>query len=193
VGQGPKQQLTQARSVVGRAREGAAPADESIYLPCAGIILLHPFLEALFRDRGLLEVRTFSDRGAQQRAVHLLGYLGYGFRDVPEYQLGLTKVLCGYPLEEPLEPLAPNDDDVTACHELLVAVLGHWTALRSSSPQWLREQFFWRDAKLEAVDAGFRVTVERRAQDVLLARLPWGFGVVGFPWMRERIFVHWLD
>jgi len=50
-----------------------------------------------------------------------------------------------------------------------------------------------RDGKLEQVDEGFRLTVERRAQDVLLARLPWGIGVLGFPWMKERIFVRWLD
>jgi hypothetical protein len=28
---------------------------------------------------------------------------------------------------------------------------------------------------------------------VLLARLPWGLGVIGFPWMKEKVFVRWLD
>jgi hypothetical protein len=28
---------------------------------------------------------------------------------------------------------------------------------------------------------------------VLLARLPWGFGVVGLPWVAERIFVRWIE
>src|SRR2546430_2729431 len=83
-----------------------------------------------------------------------------------------TKVLCVRESEEPLEPVLLQDEDVAACDALVRAVLRHWTALRSSSPEWLREQFFLRDGKLEDVDSGRRLTIERRAQDVLLARLP---------------------
>jgi hypothetical protein len=43
------------------------------------------------------------------------------------------------------------------------------------------------------VDSGWLLTIERHAQDVLLARLPWGLGVVAPPWLSERIFVHWLE
>jgi Contractile injection system tape measure protein len=76
---------------------------------------------------------------------------------------------------------------------LLRAVLAHWAALRSSSPEWLRQQFFLREGKLERMDPGYLLTIERRAQDVLLARLPWGCGVVALPWLAERMFVRWLD
>jgi hypothetical protein len=76
---------------------------------------------------------------------------------------------------------------------VLRAVLEHWKALRSSSPDWLRDQFLLREGKLEAVDSGHLLTIERRAQDVLLAHLPWGFGVVGLPWSTDRIFVRWLE
>ena len=72
-------------------------------------------------------------------------------------------------------------------------MLEHWTALRSSSPEWLRQQFFLREGKLERVDSGYLLTIERRAQDVLLARLPWGCGVVALPWLTDRMFVRWLD
>jgi len=170
------------------------PLDENaIYLPGAGAILLHPFLETMFRDRGLLEGRDFRDLAAREHAVHLVGLLVFGCREVPEFDLVAAKLLCGYPLEEPLAPAALEDADAVACEELLAAVLRHWSALRSSSADWLRAQFFLRDGKLERVDEGFRLTVERRAQDVLLARLPWGLGVIGFPWMKEKVFVRWLD
>ena len=86
-----------------------------------------------------------------------------------------------------------ENDDLAACDALLRAVLDHWTALRSSSPEWLRQQFFLREGKLERVDSGYLLTIERRAQDVLLARLPWGCGVVALPWLAERMFVRWLD
>jgi hypothetical protein len=186
-----------ARTVRSGDRRGEPTAlateDESIYLPGAGVVVLHPFLEPLFRDRGLLEGRQFRDETSRQRAIRLVGLLSFGSREVPEYDLVAAKLLCGLRLEEPLVPLALDDADATACDELIAAVLGHWSALRSSSAGWLRLQFFLRDGKLERVDEGFRLTVERRAQDVLLARLPWGIGVIGFPWMKDKVFVRWLD
>ena len=167
--------------------------EEAIYLDGAGAILLHPFFEQLFRERGLLAGRNFRDAEARDRAVNLLGLLTFGSVDVREYDLVLAKVLCGAAVEEPLEPVPLENDDLAACDALLRAVLEHWTALRSSSPEWLRQQFLLREGKLERVDSGSRLTIERRAQDVLLTRLPWGCGVIALPWLNERIFVHWLE
>jgi hypothetical protein len=167
--------------------------DEAIYLGGAGAILVHPFLEQLFRERGLLEGRSFRGLEARDRAAHLIGLVTFGRVDVPEYELVLAKVLCGIELEEPIEPMQLDNDDVAACDALLRAVLEHWAALRSSSPEWLREQFLLREGKLERTDSGWLLTIERHAQDVLLARLPWGCGVVVPPWLKEQIFVHWLD
>jgi hypothetical protein len=175
----------------GRAQPGAEA--EAIYQPCAGVLLVHPFLESLFRARGLLEGRVFRDAAARARAVHLVGALGFGLAEMPEYDLVIAKLLCGHALAEPLEPGALDEADMAACDQLLAALLGHWQALRSGSVEWLRGQFFLRDGKLEEVDSGLRLTVERRAQDVLLARLPWGFGVIRLPWMEQKVFVHWLD
>ena len=181
------------RDVEGRPQFPTPRKDEAIYLEGAGAVILHPFLEELFRGRGLLARRDFRDGTARHRAVHLLGLLSFGREDVPEYELLLAKLLCGLPFEEPLEPTELVDDDRAACDTLLHAVLGHWTALRSGSPDWLRAQFFLREGKLEPVDFGWRLTVERRAQDVLLARLPWGLGVIGLPWMEGRLYVRWTD
>jgi hypothetical protein len=176
-----------------RQRKVESATGEVIYLPCVGILLLHPFLETLFRDRGLLEGNRFVDDEARQRGAQLLGYIATGRADTPEYELGFAKLLVDLAIETPLESAWLEPSDIAACDALLAAVLGHWTALRSSSAAWLRSQFFLRDGKLEAVDGGHRITVERRAQDVLLARLPWGFGVISLPWREQRIFVQWLD
>ena len=146
-----------------------------------------------FANADCSKASRFRGLEARDRAVHLIGLVAFGRIDLPEYELVLPKVLCGAPLEEPLEPVQLEDEDVAACDAVLRAVLEHWTALRSSSPAWLRAQFFLRDGKLERVDSGWRLTIERHAQDVLLARLPWGCGVVAPPWLNERIFVHWLD
>lgn len=170
-----------------------AVEEEAIYLGGAGAILVHPFLEQLFRERELLEGRSFRGREARDRAVHLIGFITFGRVEVPEHELVLAKALCGAALEDPIEPVWLDDGDITACDALLGAVLDHWTALRSSSPEWLRQQFFLREGKLERTDSGWLLTIERQAQDVLLARLPWGSGVIAPPWLTERIFVHWID
>jgi hypothetical protein len=174
-------------------RKPRAVEEEAIYLGGAGAILVHPFLEQLFRERGLLERRSFRGLEARDRAAQLIGFITFGRVDVPEHALVLAKVLCGAALEDPIEPVQLNDDEIAGCDALLRAVLQHWTALRSSSPEWLRQQFFLREGKLERADSGWLLTIERHVQDVLLARLPWGFGVVGLPWLSERIFVRWLD
>ena len=188
------------RRPAARSRDAAAPPtdrtaleEDAIYLEGAGAVLLHPFLEPLFRDRGLLDGREFRDTEARDRAVSLVGLLTFGHVDVAEYDLVLAKVLCGCAVDEPHEPVPLEGEDVAACEALLRAVLEHWTALRSSSPAWMREQFFLREGKLTTVDSGRLLTIERRAQDVLLARLPWGCGVVALPWLSDRIFVHWID
>ena len=165
---------------------------EAIYLNGAGCIILHPFLEELFRSNDLLAVSAFCNAAARERAVRLLAYLTFGDELTPEYELLLPKLLCGMAWEEPLAPIELTDAERTACDQLLRAVLTHWRALKSNSIDWMREQFFLRAAKLERLESHWRLTVERRAQDVLLDGLPWGLGVVGLPWMQGRVYVHWM-
>lgn len=167
--------------------------DEAVYLEGVGVVILHPFLEELFASLGLLNGRDFRDRAARCRAVHLLGYLAYGVPEVPEYDLLLPKLLCNLPWEEPLLPAALEPEEIAAMDTLLEAVLRHWEALKSGSPEWLRAHFFLRAGKLESVDHGFKLTVERQAQDVLLARLPWGLGLIRLPWMTQFLHVSWTN
>ena len=70
--------------------------------------------------------------------MHLIGFITFGRVDVAEHELVLAKALCGAALEEPIEPVRLDDDDLAACDALVRAVLEHWTALRSSSAEWLR-------------------------------------------------------
>lgn len=166
---------------------------ETIPVNGAGCIILHPFLPELFQHTNLLDERDFRDEASRARAVCLLSRLTYGDEAAPEYELLLPKLLCNMAWEEPLPPIELTPAEKTACDELLDAVLGHWQALRNCSANWMREQFFLRPATLAHVDGGWNLNVERRAQDVLLDRLPWGLGVIALPWRQELIYVHWLS
>ena len=170
-----------------------AKAVEDIYVEGAGMVILHPFFQELFNSLDLLEGKHFREQLSQRRAIALLSYLSFGEIDIPEYELLLPKLLCAWPWEEPLPPYDLNEGERQAGDELLSAVLRHWSALRSSSPEWLRETFFWRDGKLTPVDMGWLLTIERRAQDVLLNKLPWGIGVIRLPWMADFLHVSWTN
>ena len=166
--------------------------DDFILVPDAGLILLHPFLPRLLEDCGWLRENEFVNDEARNCAVYLLHYLASGNEDAPEYVLMLPKLLCGIALEWPLE-LAPRltDAERAACDELLVQVIGHWSALRNTSPSTLRETFLRRDGKLRSTDEGWRLEVQRKTEDILLNRMPWGFSMIKFSWMHRLLSVSW--
>ncbi len=153
---------------------------------------MHPFLSELFTATGCRIGKEWSGQG-QQTAVRLLGYLSDGDEDLPEYRLVFQKILAGLTEEEPLEAIAPPTDEMLAsCDELLEAVLQHWTALKSTGPGGLREGFLQRPGMLRAAGNGMQLEMEKRAQDVLITRLPWSCSMVRLSWMSQFITVNWI-
>lgn len=156
----------------------------------AGIILLHPFLPRLLEGLGVATDDRVLDPG---RAVCLLHHLATGELIAPEYQLPLAKVLCGVPLDEPVEAdVGLTDIDSEEVTALLEAAIGHWEVLRGTSPDSLRGEFLMRPGTL-AVDADgdWLLRVEMRTVDILLDQLPWGISLVKLPWMRRLLRVEW--
>jgi hypothetical protein len=165
--------------------------DAAIAVADAGLVLLHPFLPALFEARGLAAGGRFPDDSAQQRAIHLTAFLASGEGAPREPDLVMAKLLCGWPLDEPVVPSPVTDDDRAEAEELLAAAIGHWTALGDASPAALRETFLARPGRLTETAEAWRLEVERSGADVLLDRLPWGLSPVRLPWMPRPLFVDW--
>ena len=188
-----RQQISPAFSLSPPSGNNSDIRREDVYIDAAGMVILHPFLQELFTSLDLLNDQQFYDIVAQRRAVALLTYLAFGNIAVQEYELLLPKLLVNWPWAEPLPPYDLTKPEQLACDELMAAVLRHWSALRSSSADWLREAFFWRDGKLTPVDGGWRLTIEHHAQDILLNRLPWGLGIIRLPWMSDFLYVSWIS
>lgn len=172
-----------------RAEDG-----DVFYVQAAGVILLHPFLLRFFRQLNLCEENVFTNEACRQKAVCLLHYLATGEVRTPEYQLVLPKFLCGMSLNAPLDHMIEIEPAVQSESEsLLRAAIDHWNALGKCSPDWLRQGFLQRDGKLEKREAGWHLLVERKAQDILLDRLPhgWGLGIIKLPWMDGILRVDW--
>jgi hypothetical protein len=170
----------------------SAPAidlDEGVFVDCAGVVLLHPFLPAIFERLG---VASAGGLILPDRALALLHFLATGETRAPEYALLLPKLLCGLPLEEPVgPPVELTEGEIAEAGKLLAAVIGHWDALGDTSPDALRGTFLVRPGKLSHRDSDDLLQVEPQSFDVLLDRLPWGIGATRLPWMERMLWVEW--
>ncbi|GGF24374.1 contractile injection system tape measure protein [Hymenobacter cavernae] len=191
--------LGDAKAAATAPRRAASPedalSDAVQFVENAGVVLLHPFLAACFAACGWLADDEFRSKTAQMQAVRLVHFLATGNSQAAEYELLLPKLLCGVPAAAPQNarvrlPRQAREEGT----ELLKAAINHWPALKNTSPTGLREGFLQREGKLEhAPDGSWTLTVEQKAQDVLLDQLPygWGLGVVQLPWMPKRLMVSW--
>lgn len=162
------------------------------YIQNAGVILIHPFLPAFFKNLKLVEKGQFVNDPATQKAVHLIWYLATGTTNPTESDLVLPKFLCGVPLNYPLERrIEITTEDQEEANNLLQAVIDHWQVLKSTSPDGLREGFLQRDGKLELRQGSWYLQVEQKAIDVLLDRLPWNLSIIKLSWMLEMLKVEW--
>jgi len=104
---------------------------ENFYIDNAGIILLWPFLARYFTTLNLIKEKAFIDENAQEKAVQLLHYLATGSTESDEHVLFLSKLLCGWPLHQPLLPsFNAGKQEKQESDELILSAISHWTALK---------------------------------------------------------------
>jgi hypothetical protein len=162
---------------------------EGVFVTCAGIVLLHPFLPALLERLAIAAEGTLL---RPDRALGIFHFLATGERRAPEHALVLAKLLCGLPLEEPTgAPFDLTEDEAAEANAVLNAVIGHWDALGGASPDALRGTFLTRPGKLSRRGEDDLLQVEPQSFDLLLDRLPWGIGAIRLPWMRRMLWVEW--
>jgi hypothetical protein len=190
-----KQQQPAANTAAPKRAQAPSPDQETgLYIQNAGLILLHPYLKIMFERTGLLTDKTFSGMEAQWRAAHLLEYLATGLQMPDEGALVLNKILCGMSIGDPVPlEIELKETETREADELLEAVLSHWSALKNTSIDGLRNGFLQRAGQLRfSTDRdGWLLQVETKGQDVLLSRLPWGYSVVKLPWMEQVLFAEW--
>ncbi len=160
----------------------------------AGLVLLWPFWEQLFeRLAWLTPERRFIGPLEQQRAMALLGYLVDGDPGPPEWRLTLAKLFCGLPLDTvcALEE-GLGAAELAEGEKLLQAVLSHGDGLLGEEVDTLRMAWLQRPGLLTWRPQAWLLVVERQAdRDGVLERLPWSWGWIRLPWMRELVQVAW--
>jgi len=169
---------------------------EPIAIANAGLVLLVAYAQRLFERLELIRNGEFVDPAASHTAVHCLAYLSDGHCDGDESGWMLNKLLTGLAIAEPI-PRCPSFDDTrrAVLDGLLQAVIANWGALGQTSVEGLRASFLRREGRLVLQESehgrAWQLQVDRRGYDVLLDRLPWGYGTIRLPWMAEAIHVKW--
>jgi len=172
------------------ARLLRAPADgDAIYVCNAGLVLLAPYLPTLFRNTGMIKSGIIQNI---PRAIALLRYLVYEDAGYEEYEVVLEKILCGLPLTESIDWRHNiSAEEMDEADGLLQSAIGHWTALKGTSPAGLREGFLKREGRLSLEAGQWELKVQKKAQDVLLDFLPWSFNMIRLQWMEQLLIVKW--
>jgi len=192
VSAGPKQPAQIDPVIQFSTTEPAAEDVQKYSVKYAGIVLLAPFLKPFFTHLNLLDGNEWKDTESTVRAVHLLRFLATGQKTSPEYSLVFEKILCGLPPDTPVPlDIVLTDGEIAESESLLKAVITHWSALKNTSIDGLRESFIKRDGLLTRKENGWLLQVERKTLDVLLDSIPWGFSTISLVWTRDLIFVEW--
>ncbi|MGA9995879.1 MAG: contractile injection system tape measure protein [Pyrinomonadaceae bacterium] len=172
-------------------------AREPLYIANAGLVLTAPFLPHLFQTLDMLHTdddgRTgFRNQETISRAVHLLQYMVDGRTSAPEPLLVLNKILCGVATNAPIErEIVPTDKERESCERLLKSMIANWKIISNTSIAGLQETFLRREGRLERVDEGWRLRVQRKTVDVLVDQIPWSISIIYNRWMPQPLYTDW--
>ncbi len=159
----------------------------------AGILLLHPFIPQFFVKCNLLDSnQKFKSLDSQIKAVFILHFLATGTVKLEEHQSIIYKLFSELDFSFPI----PNTFSLTKiekeeCEILLKSAISHWSALKNTSPEGLRETFLQREGKLEKLEKRWNLIIEQKTLDILLSKIPWAISIIKFPWMKKTIWVEW--
>ena len=160
----------------------------------SGLVLLAPYLPALFERTGCIEKGVFANEESQRKALAVLKYAAYGNYAEPPKDAALMNLLCNLPVSPVLyvdELPKVSDSEKELIDSLLNAVIANWKAVGHMSPDGLRGTYFVRNGTLETAGVSDMLTVETKTFDILLDKLPWGYSMIKHSWMKKVLNVKW--
>jgi hypothetical protein len=141
------------------------------------------------------EKNNFKDEASHQKAVLVSQYLVSGEVNISEETLALNKIICGYPLEEPIiRELQFSELDINEAKNLLAQIVLAWKMNGvpvNKTIEGLQESFLQREGKLVQQDKDWILQVEQKPFDMVLASLPWSIGIIKNTWMEGMLWVEW--
>lgn len=169
---------------------GSLTSANNIYINNAGIVIVGPYLPALFKRAEIVKDTELTDI---PRAITLMHHIVTGGEAFAEYEVPLFKLLAGVDIETYVAPsykLTTEDRELVS--SLLQSVILHWDKIKNTSIPGLQSTFLQREGKLSINDDKNRLVVHRGPFDILLESLPWSISMIKMPWMKKLLAVEWL-
>jgi len=158
----------------------------------AGIVLLTPFIPRLFERLNFTANGHFTDQQNREMAALFLQYVVTGKQSTTNPELALNKIICHLSPEATLSGnIEITSEGAVFSDQVLNALISNWRALGSTSVEGLRGNFLIRDGFLSESPEQWKLTVERKAFDVLLNQCPFSFSLIKYPWMEKPLVVEW--
>ena len=165
---------------------------KGIFITNSGLILLWPYLHALFSEFHLIKESNFKGLKEKTSALFMLHYLATGIRKAEEHELLVPKILTDYDHELAVPADVILEDTVyDECDKLLNTFIKQWAILKSTSPDGLRQTFLQRKALIKTKEDGWHFMFERMGLDVLLDGLPFGISIIKLKWLEKPLYVSW--
>jgi len=155
----------------------------------AGVVLVWMSYGMLLKELGWVKEKRFIEDAACQRAIWLLQYIASGRNEVAEEELLLNKLLCGWPLADPVDPACfPGQESLQAADIMLEKWIKDWKKDRTFSLSWFRGSFLQREGVLiRRHDENWQLNVENKTEDIIIDKP----SVIRYSWMPELLFVQW--
>lgn len=186
----PKSNLFEIESKKEENFQEETTNSKSCYVQNAGLLLLHPFLEEILKNCDLTDDKN--NILNKELAAHILHYAATKKQNDYEHTMLFEKFLCGIPLQQSIQrEIKIEDKHKEQIEEMLLSVVAHWSALKSTSTDILRSEFLQREGKLDWSESNPRLTIERKTQDLLLEKIPWNINIIKIPWMEKLIYTQW--
>jgi Contractile injection system tape measure protein len=164
--------------------------DDAYYVQNAGLVLIHPFINNLFKRCGLTDPDT-KKLPNPDVCIHLLHYIATGKTNQPESNMLFEKFLCGVSLQHSISRhIKLTKKQKTEADKVINSVQENWSSMKTASVGLLQNEFFQRPGKL-ALKKDSTLTIEQKTQDILLKKLSWGISFVKLPWQDQFIYVNW--
>lgn len=171
---------------------------EPIRVENAGVVLVYPFMNMLFRKLGMTSPNpyTLTDKEAQLKAIFIIQYILYGDDKTKfkEEELILNKIIVNWegplPAEYKLE-----ESDKRLINEMLEAVKSSWQKMKGTAVATFRMAFLQRPGLIKPSDDEHLVNleVEERPYDLLFESLPWSIAYSRIFNSEKRFKIKWRN
>ena len=183
--------IIESVDVIDESTSAKDPPPQAVFH--AGLILLHPYIPRYLKACGIDLRASQTDQAQYDIAAALLFYLVSGNAEPVEFELDVVKLMLGLSPDYPL-PLARgllSAENISEAEQLLSSFISHWTALKATSLDGLRQGFLQRPGLLKETEKHWELTIEASGIDVLLEQLPFTYSIVKLPWMPKSILIEW--